>query len=125
MMTWASPCSHRNINVDGIVIISDGGENCPPHFSNVYARYTEKYGAKPVYSLQIGGKGDFGISKIPGAVEYDIQGMDYQEASRVVGKPLGTVKSRLARARGRLRDCLQGYWELLPASFRLMGESEQ
>ena len=54
----------------------------------------------------------------------DIQGMDYEEASRTVGKPLGTIKSRLARARGRMRDCLQGFWELLPASFRLLRESE-
>ena len=54
----------------------------------------------------------------------DIQGMDYEEASRAVGKPLGTIKSRLARARGRMRDCLQGFWELLPASFRLLRESE-
>ncbi|MES0360953.1 MAG: sigma-70 family RNA polymerase sigma factor [Anaerolineales bacterium] len=48
----------------------------------------------------------------------DIQGMDYLEAADVVGKPLGTVKSRLARARGRMRDCLQGFWELLPMSMR-------
>lgn len=49
----------------------------------------------------------------------DIQGMDYAEAATVIGTPLGTVKSRLARARLRLRDCLQGFWELLPASMRL------
>jgi RNA polymerase sigma-70 factor, ECF subfamily len=54
----------------------------------------------------------------------DIQGMDYTEASQSVGKPLGTVKSRLARARERLRNCLQDFWELLPASFRLVEESE-
>ena len=54
----------------------------------------------------------------------DIQGMDYSEAALAVGKPLGTVKSRLARARLRLRECLQGFWELLPASFRLVKESE-
>ena len=52
----------------------------------------------------------------------DVQGMDYQEAALVLGKPLGTVKSRLARARLRLRDCLQGFWELLPGEFRLGGE---
>ena len=52
----------------------------------------------------------------------DIQGMDYIEAAESMAKPLGTVKSRLARARMRLRDCLQGVWELLPAQFRLVGE---
>ncbi len=49
----------------------------------------------------------------------DIQGMDYSEAAAVMGTPLGTVKSRLARARNRLRDCLEGFRELLPAAFRL------
>jgi RNA polymerase sigma-70 factor, ECF subfamily len=53
----------------------------------------------------------------------DMQGMDYTEAADVIRKPLGTVKSRLARARLRLRDCLQGFGELLPAEFRQKGES--
>ncbi len=52
------------------------------------------------------------------AVLVDVQGMDYLEAADVIGKPLGTVKSRLARARSRMRDCLQGFWELLPLSMR-------
>jgi RNA polymerase sigma-70 factor (ECF subfamily) len=52
----------------------------------------------------------------------DIQGMDYQEASDVIKKPVGTVKSRLSRARMRLKDCLQGFWELLPDRFRLKQE---
>jgi RNA polymerase sigma-70 factor (ECF subfamily) len=49
----------------------------------------------------------------------DVQGFDYQEAASVIGKPLGTIKSRLARARNQMRDCLQGFWELLPQSMRL------
>jgi RNA polymerase sigma-70 factor (ECF subfamily) len=53
----------------------------------------------------------------------DIQGLDYGEAALAVGAPVGTIKSRLARARERLRDCLQGFWELLPAEFRLVEES--
>ena len=48
----------------------------------------------------------------------DVEGMDYSEAAEVAGTPLGTVKSRLARARSSLRDCLQGFGELLPAAFR-------
>ena len=49
----------------------------------------------------------------------DIQGMDYTEVASAVRVPLGTIKSRLARARLRLRECLQGFAELLPASYRL------
>ncbi len=49
----------------------------------------------------------------------DIQGLDYTEVAASVRVPLGTVKSRLARARLRLRECLQGFAELLPAVFRL------
>lgn len=52
----------------------------------------------------------------------DVQGLDYQEVADATGKPLGTVKSRLARARVKMRDCLQGFWELLPLSFRLKFE---
>jgi RNA polymerase sigma-70 factor (ECF subfamily) len=49
----------------------------------------------------------------------DIQGLDYSEVATATRVPLGTIKSRLARARLRLRECLQGFEELLPASFRL------
>ncbi|MCC6301003.1 MAG: sigma-70 family RNA polymerase sigma factor [Anaerolineales bacterium] len=49
----------------------------------------------------------------------DIQGMDYTEVAAAIRVPLGTIKSRLARARLRLRECLQGFAELLPASYRL------
>jgi RNA polymerase sigma-70 factor (ECF subfamily) len=52
----------------------------------------------------------------------DVQGLDYSEAAQSLGKPVGTIKSRLARARLRLRDCLHGFWELLPAEFRLAYE---
>ena len=53
----------------------------------------------------------------------DIQGMDYAEAAQVVGKPLGTIKSRLARARNGLRVCLREFWELLPFTYRLRIET--
>ena len=49
----------------------------------------------------------------------DVQGLDYSEAAEAIGKPIGTIKSRLARARFRLRDCLNGFAELLPSGFRL------
>ncbi len=52
----------------------------------------------------------------------DFQGMDYASAAEVIDRPLGTVKSRLARARRNLQDCLQGFRELLPIEFRHLGE---
>ena len=52
----------------------------------------------------------------------DLQGMDYASAAEVIDRPLGTVKSRLARARRNLQDCLQSLRELLPVEFRHVGE---
>ena len=42
----------------------------------------------------------------------DLQQMDYEEASRITGASLGTVKSRLFRGRQRLKDLLRPVWEL-------------
>jgi len=55
----------------------------------------------------------------------DVEGLDYETASEVISRPLGTVKSRLARARERVQECLQGFWELLPDIFRLNDEDNQ
>jgi RNA polymerase sigma-70 factor (ECF subfamily) len=49
----------------------------------------------------------------------DVQGMSYQEIAETMNVSLGTVKSRLARARGKLRDYLRTERELLPARYRL------
>ncbi|MDW8327737.1 MAG: sigma-70 family RNA polymerase sigma factor [Anaerolineales bacterium] len=52
----------------------------------------------------------------------DVQGLDYAEIAAVRNIALGTVKSRLSRARARLRDCLQDKRELLPTLYRLGDE---
>ncbi len=57
------------------------------------------------------------------AVLVDVQGFDYKVAARGIRKPVGTVKSRLARARARLRECLNRRGELLPPRFRLDDET--
>ncbi len=45
----------------------------------------------------------------------DVEEMSYEEAAQAAGVPLGTVKSRLARARLALRQRLQEIPDLLPA----------
>jgi RNA polymerase sigma-70 factor (ECF subfamily) len=52
----------------------------------------------------------------------DIQGFDYASAAKIIDRPMGTIKSRLARARRALKECLQGFKELLPADLRPVGE---
>jgi RNA polymerase sigma-70 factor (ECF subfamily) len=53
----------------------------------------------------------------------DVQGMAYEEIAQVMQTSLGTVKSRLARARGHMRDLLRAHGELLPRAYRRAHES--
>ena len=53
------------------------------------------------------------------AILCDVEGYDYKTIAEITDVSLGTVKSRMSRARARLRDCLQGFAELLPGSYRL------
>jgi RNA polymerase sigma-70 factor (ECF subfamily) len=52
----------------------------------------------------------------------DILALDYQEVAAAMGTPIGTVRSRLARARARLRECLESSRELLAWEKRLAEE---
>lgn len=49
----------------------------------------------------------------------DVEGLSYEEAASAAGVPVGTVKSRLARARLQMQKSLQIAGELLPASCRV------
>ena len=51
-------------------------------------------------------------------VYIDVQGMSYDETAEATGVSIGTVKSRLSRARARVRDLLLEHRELLPEQFR-------
>ncbi|NQW24168.1 MAG: sigma-70 family RNA polymerase sigma factor [SAR202 cluster bacterium] len=48
----------------------------------------------------------------------DVQGLSYEEAAESMNCSLGTVKSRVSRGRGGLRDYLRQTGELLPSRFR-------
>jgi RNA polymerase sigma-70 factor (ECF subfamily) len=48
----------------------------------------------------------------------DVEEYSYDEIASVAKISLGTVKSRISRARANLRECLQASGELLPASYR-------
>ncbi len=54
----------------------------------------------------------------------DLQGLSYEEIALSTQTTLGTVRSRIARGRGRLRDYLCQHRELLPRSYRLLSDRE-
>jgi RNA polymerase sigma-70 factor, ECF subfamily len=49
----------------------------------------------------------------------DIEGMSYDEIATAMGTNIGTVKSRLSRARAQMRDFLLTQKELVPSRYRL------
>jgi RNA polymerase sigma-70 factor (ECF subfamily) len=48
----------------------------------------------------------------------DVHGYAYDEIATIIDQPMGTVKSRISRARAHLRDYLLRRPELLPSTFR-------
>lgn len=75
----------------------------------------------------LGAQINAGLDSIPddqrlAVVLVDVEGFSYEEAAETMQVSLGTVKSRVARGRSRLRDYLLANPELLPSQFRLQGE---
>ena len=57
-------------------------------------------------------------------VMVDVSGEDYETVAEVIQSPVGTVKSRLSRARLKMQECLKLTGELLPDQFRLNNEED-
>jgi RNA polymerase sigma-70 factor (ECF subfamily) len=65
-----------------------------------------------------------GLSTLPAdqritLVLVDIEGLSYEQVAESTGANVGTVKSRLSRARAHLRDFLVTQEELVPVRYRL------
>ncbi|HVB73122.1 MAG TPA: sigma-70 family RNA polymerase sigma factor [Ktedonobacteraceae bacterium] len=70
-----------------------------------------------------------GLEKLPldqrvAVILCDIQGLSYEEIAVTTQTTLGTVRSRIARGRVRLRAYLLQHRELLPGNFRLLSDRE-
>ncbi|MFQ3534545.1 MAG: sigma factor-like helix-turn-helix DNA-binding protein, partial [Aggregatilineales bacterium] len=59
------------------------------------------------------------------AIMSDVQDYSYDEIAIALNLSLGTVKSRLSRARHKLRDCLRAVRELLPGAYRLVEQEDK
>lgn len=73
--------------------------------------------------MELGGLIENGIRSLPPEqrtviVLRDIHGYTYQEIADITEEAMGTVKSRLSRARAGVRDYLKHHSELLPAPYR-------
>ncbi len=76
-----------------------------------------------VERMELGAVIELGLTALPADQRLvlmlcDIHGYAYEEIAEIVGLPMGTVKSRISRARTKLRDYLLQHPELLPASLR-------
>ncbi len=94
-------------------------EEANPHLVDEGARPEET-----VQQQELGALIDRCIAMLPDhhrttLVLVDRMGLSYEEAARVMNVALGTVKSRLARARREMQELLQAQKELLPARYRL------
>lgn len=73
--------------------------------------------------MELSGYIEVGIRNLPSDQRLalalcDVHGYSYEEIAEITGYPMGTVKSRISRARTKLRDYLLEHSELLPTSFR-------
>jgi RNA polymerase sigma-70 factor (ECF subfamily) len=110
---------HPQISLDALYV-----EDTPP----------EGYSSSPLESpedhvqrQELGQMIQAGIDLLPDdqrlvLVLSDVQGFSYEEIAEAAGVPRGTVKSRLHRARAKLRDYLREREELLPARYRLSSD---
>jgi len=110
---------HPSSSLDGMV---DDDESPPLQIAD-----SQPLPEEITLSRELMGRIEVGLATLPPdqrvtLILSDIQGMSYDEIAVATGASLGTVKSRLSRARGGLRAYLGQHRELLPPSQRLYFE---
>ncbi len=109
------------VSLDAMVAPVEGGMSGPPHDALLAdaawdpAIFAERRELQAVIGR--------GLLTLPPdqrltVVLSDVEGLSYDEIAAITGANLGTVKSRLARGRARLRDFLRRQPELLPSIYR-------
>jgi RNA polymerase sigma-70 factor (ECF subfamily) len=76
-----------------------------------------------VLTVELRGKLQMALMQLPddqrtAIVLCDVEGLDYNEIATAMKTSLGTVKSRIARARLKMRELMQREPELLPGRYR-------
>ena len=117
---------HEKIMVDGIAIVSDGGEHNAPLFADVYPKYTKLTDKDvPVYFYQLSGDPDyFSTSMNAAKIEmqtFDLRGsaVDYYSLPNLVksmsGNPYNLLDEIMATPLVSLTDVLKNSTELVGA----------
>jgi len=95
-------------------LIATGNEANPE--ANLLTRELQKVIAQGLQTLP--------LEQRVAVVLCDMQGLSYEEIAATTQASLGTVRSRIARGRRRLRDYLAEHRELLPGRYRLLSDRE-
>jgi RNA polymerase sigma-70 factor (ECF subfamily) len=112
----------RTDSLDDFDDDEEGGREYGGEYSAQLEDRTERPDAY-VQRMELSQLIEHGIARLPADQRLaltlcDVHGYAYEEISELTGMPMGTVKSRINRARAKLREYLLLYPELLPASFR-------
>lgn len=89
-----------------------------PHLTDPRESPEQYAGRMELGSIIEAGIGTLPVDQRTVIVLRDIHGYSYQEIVEITEEAMGTVKSRLSRARAGLRDYLQQHSELLPSTYR-------